>query len=76
MPGWAIPVLILVALANVVFAIGVWKWKRWGMYGLGATSLIAFVINLISVGLLTALLGLIGFGILVLLVRNACPQME
>jgi hypothetical protein len=66
---WAVTVDTLLLAANVVFAIALFRWKRWGFLGLVATSLGAFVVNL-SVGLslgqtLVGLLGpLVLFGVL------------
>lgn len=76
MPSWAIPVLIMGSLANVVFAIAVWFWQKWGVYGFGATSAVAFVINLIALGIFPALFGLIGVGLLAYLIRDAWPHMK
>ena len=76
MPAWAIPILIVLGVANFIFVIGVWKWKKWGVYGFGVVSLVAFVINLISIGILGAIFGLVGLGILIFLLRNAWAQMD
>jgi hypothetical protein len=76
LPAWAIPTLAILAIANFVFALAIWKWKKWGLYGFAATSLIVFVINLISIGFFPALSGLIGLGLLVFLLRNVWGQME
>ena len=61
MPGWAIPVLLVVSLFNVVFTIALFQWKRWGFWGFCATSVVALVVNLsIGLGIASALAGLIG----------------
>ncbi len=70
MPGWTFPLLGILGLSCFVFATMIWKWKKWGIYGLGVSLFIAFFINLsIGLPLFTALLGLFGFIILVLLIR-------
>lgn len=38
-------VLGVAALANVVFAVLIWNWRRLGFWGIIATTLLAFVIN-------------------------------
>jgi hypothetical protein len=64
-PGWAIPVLILLSLANVGLAIALFMWKRWGFYGFVATSLIALVVNLaIGLSVAQAVFGLVGVAVL------------
>jgi hypothetical protein len=74
-PTWAIPVFALVGVLNVVFAVGVWKWRRWGVYGFIATAVPVFAVNVAYVGVLPALLGLLGPVILVLLVRPRWAQL-
>lgn len=69
------PLTGLWALADCVFAIGIWKWKRWGVYGFIGSSLVAFLVNLMTTGFVLALLGLAGVGILIVLVRPAWRQM-
>jgi len=36
----------LIGILNVIFAVALLKWMRWGFYGLVATSLMAFGLNL------------------------------
>jgi hypothetical protein len=43
---WAAVTLALVCLANIVCAIAIIRWRRWGYFGLIATALVAFAINL------------------------------
>jgi len=47
-PGWAFPVLILLSIANLVCAIALFKWKKWGFFGFTGTAVVAFAINLVS----------------------------
>jgi hypothetical protein len=74
--SWVIPVLGLLALANFAFALGMWNWKRWGVYGFVASTAIVFLLNAITISVLAALLGLIGVAILILLVRPIWSEME
>lgn len=76
LPLWTIPCLGLAALANFAFAIALWRWKKWGMYGFAVTTAAGFVINLLYMGTLTAVLGIIGVVILILLLRPVWNQME
>ena len=70
-PSWIAPLYALGALANVVSAIAVWTWRRWGVYTFCAVAVLILVGNL-SAGIspLSAILGLAGPVILVLLVRS------
>lgn len=76
LPAWIVPLMGLLALANCVFAIGIWKWKRWGLYGFIGSSLAAFVVNLMTTGFVLALLGLVGVGILAFLLRPVWRHLE
>jgi hypothetical protein len=63
--GWLVPVLAVLALANVAFAIALFTWKRWGFYGFVASSLIGLVINIaIGINPAQAVFGLLGVAIL------------
>ena len=48
--AWTAPVLGALGVANVVFAIALLRWKRWGFYGFAATTVAAFCVN-ITIGL-------------------------
>jgi hypothetical protein len=65
MPRWAFPVLTVGGIFNVVCAIALFRWKKWGFWGLAASAVTIFFINL-SLGLGTgrALLGFLGLPIL------------
>lgn len=57
--------LSVIGIANVVFAVSLWQWKRWGFYGFLASSVITLAINLsIGVGIGQSFGGLIGIAIL------------
>ena len=69
-PGFLMYLLGFMCLANVGFAAAVWYWKKWGVYGFAAMSVVAFAINLyLGIGLIQLLLGLAGIVILIVLVR-------
>jgi hypothetical protein len=64
-PPWVFTVLGVMALINIVCALALWKWKKWGFYGFVASSLVALAINLmVGVTIYKALFGVIGFVIL------------
>ena len=62
---WAIPVLAIMGVFNLVCAVALWKWKKWGFYGFAASAFIALIINL-SIGLspANAFMGLLGIPLL------------
>ncbi len=51
-------------LLNVIFAVAILKYKKWGFWGYCGVGACAFAINLTTLGLVTALQGLIGLLIL------------
>ena len=64
-PGWAFPALTALALANTVFALSLWFWKKWGFWGFVGSALITLVVNLeIGVPPGQALAGLVGVALL------------
>ncbi len=38
-------------LANIAAAVGIWYWKKWGLYVYAASTILALVAGLISVGI-------------------------
>lgn len=61
----------VMALMNVVFAVGIWTWKKWGVFGFYGSAAIAFGINIIAgLGVLASSLGLIGVLIIFLTTRS------
>jgi hypothetical protein len=62
---WTVSVLAVLGIANVIFAVMLFQWKKLGFYGFVATSLASIGINLsIGMGLGQSLLGLVGIAIL------------
>jgi hypothetical protein len=53
-------VLALCGLVNAGCAVGMWSFRRWGVYGVVCASLVAFVVNWKLGGVPVALPGLIG----------------
>ena len=60
-----IMLLGIVSIANIIFAVMLFKWKKIGFWGFTGTSIIALIINLnIGLGIGQSLLGLISIAIL------------
>jgi len=69
-PG-LLKLLGLLAIINVALAIGVWFWKKWGVYGFYIIATIAFIINIsLGFGIMGSIFGLAGAVILYLLTRK------
>lgn len=63
-------VVVALSVLNILFAIALLSWQKWGFYGFAANAVAAFGVNLwAGVGLLETLLGLAGVAILYLLLR-------
>jgi hypothetical protein len=81
-PAWTIPVLAVGCIANVVFAIALFQWKKWGFFGFIGTTILALAINLsLGLNVFQIVLGLLGIVILyaVLQIGNGnkgWPQLE
>ncbi|GAB6188035.1 hypothetical protein [Thermopirellula anaerolimosa] len=50
LPAWVVSVAGLLALANCVFTIAIWKWKKWGVYGFAASVAVMSLINTAAFG--------------------------
>lgn len=63
-PG-SVVIVVFAAIANIMFAIALFKWKRWGFYGFIATAVVALITNLsIGFGVRQSIVGLIGIPLL------------
>jgi hypothetical protein len=61
----AIAVIVICAIANLIFAIALFRWMKWGFWGVCVTSVVALITNLsIGLGIGPSLVGLIGIGLL------------
>jgi len=75
-PGWYLPLLILWCLIDFACALAIWNWKKWGVYGFGASSFLGFILNSIYFGILFSISGLLGIVLLFFLIRSSWDQME
>ena len=82
LPGWYIPVMVVMAIVNVTGAVLLFKWKKIGFWLFCATTVVGFFINLSAgLGILPSLQGLIGlpilFGVLNIGgINKGWPQLE
>jgi mannose/fructose/N-acetylgalactosamine-specific phosphotransferase system component IIB len=68
---WLIPLMGFLCFANIVFAIALLNWKKWGLFGAIVCSIIVFIINLtLGISIINLLFGLVGLGILLYLVSR------
>lgn len=62
--------LCLVSLINIIFAVGLWYWKKWAFFGFGLTAVLMFITNLnMGIDIASAALGLIGIMLLFLVLQ-------
>ena len=59
------------SIVNVILAVGIWMWKKWGVFGFYGVVVIAFCINLyVGLGIAGSLVGLIGAVIIFFTTKN------
>jgi len=64
-------VLAAVAILNMVFAIAIWCWKKWGVFGFYGSAVFAFFVNMYAgLGVKSSMIGLIAILIVYLLTRS------
>jgi hypothetical protein len=73
-PTWGPTLFVLMGVINLICAIGVWRWRRWGVIGYGATALCFFTVP--GQNPVLAILGLLGPVVLSFLVSPQWSQME
>jgi FtsH-binding integral membrane protein len=79
--GWTLPVLIVVSLFNVVCAVALLQWKKWGFWGSCASAVVSLVVNLwlgLGTGVAGAVVGvLLLYGVLHIGKENkGWPQLD
>ena len=64
-PEWLFPVMALFSVINLICAVALLKWKKWGFLGFCASSIAVLLFNLSAgLGTGTSLGGLLGAAIL------------
>jgi hypothetical protein len=64
-PGWVIPVYIVISVLQLVCAIALFKWKKWGFWGIIVATVISVIIGFAThMGIATVIFALIGIAIL------------
>ena len=43
--------MVIHSLANILAAVGIWFWKKWSLYVYAASTVLAVVVGLLSVGI-------------------------
>ncbi|MGB3716532.1 MAG: hypothetical protein WA996_19100 [Candidatus Promineifilaceae bacterium] len=56
--------LVLVALTDVISGLGMWKWKKWGLYLFGISTVAGIVLHTLVLGPLVAFHDIVGPAIL------------
>jgi membrane protein YdbS with pleckstrin-like domain len=56
--------LVLVALTDVISGLGMWKWKKWGLYLFGISTVAGIALHTVVLGPLAAFHDIIGPAIL------------
>jgi hypothetical protein len=46
-----IGLMTLHSLMNIAAAVGIWYWKKWGLYVYAASTILALVLGLVTVGM-------------------------
>jgi cell division protein FtsW (lipid II flippase) len=67
---WLIALMSLHFLLNVVAAVGIWFWKKWAMYVYAASTILAVVVGLLSVGIWSVFYMVLPFVIIGWLLRT------
>jgi hypothetical protein len=63
-------------VAGLIFAIGVWKWKKWGVYGYVGSMGLFILLNLVTGQILPALQGLVPIALLIGLTQPVWKQFK
>lgn len=75
-PLWVYWLSGILALVGLVFIVGIIKWKKWGVYGYIVLAIIPILIGSFYFGLMSALSGVIGLIIFILIVRRKWQYFE
>jgi lipoprotein signal peptidase len=73
---WIISMMVLHFLMNVAAAIGIFYWKKWGLYVYATSTVIALVAGLLSVGVWSVFYMVLPLAILGWLLRTKWDYFE
>jgi hypothetical protein len=45
-PGWAIPVLIILLIFEIVCAVALFSWKKWGFWGFCVINVVGLIVDI------------------------------
>ena len=51
---WLVTLMVIHSLANVIAAVGIWQWKKWGWQLYIASTVLSLVVGLLTVGMWSA----------------------
>jgi hypothetical protein len=69
----------VLGMANFIAFLGIWWWRKWGVYAFIAISLIGFIVDLTGTlggGVINLVRGLVLVSLLLILVRGKWSMME
>ena len=81
-PPWTAAALAVVCIANLIFSVALFQWKKWGFFGHVGTTILIVVINLkAGISISRVLFGMLGvvalYGVLQIGKANkGWPQLE
>jgi Na+/proline symporter len=73
---WIISMMVVHFLANVAAAVGIFYWKKWGLYVYAASTIIALVAGLLAVGIWSTFYMILPLVILGWLIRTKWDYFE
>lgn len=74
---WYITASVIISVLYLGSAVGIWFWRKSGVYGAAALTVITYMISIkIGTSVLSALLGFVTLIILILLVRPIWKYMK
>jgi len=73
---WIIGMMAVHFLANIVAAVGIFYWKKWALYVYAASTIIALVAGLLSVGIWSVFYMILPFVIVGWLLRTKWGYFE
>jgi hypothetical protein len=71
-----ISLMVIHSLLNVIAVLGIWNWKKWGMQLYAASTLLAVVVGLISIGMWSVFYFVLPLAILGYLMRTKWDYFE